>query len=468
MIRVLISLFVLAAPLCAEILNPTTFTLKNGLKVVLVHNKMAPVVSIGVLYNVGTADDPSAEVGLSHFLEHMMFKGTRKFKRDAYAENIKRLGGSHNAYTSYDLTYYISDVPIEGLPLVLDMEADRMVGLNFDNEKDLIPEKKVVHQERLMRIENNPFSEAIEAYLKACYWYHPYGVPAIGYPHHIDAYTHKSVMDHYKKWYTPNNTSLIIVGDFNEKDTIALIRKYFEPIKVHENPVRNRPQEPDHNGVIISLSQTNKRNANTIIQYSYRVPAFHKMPKGEFEALTVLEHIIGSSDTSPLYKDLVIEQKLALNVSISGVSHFLDDIYINISAILSPDQCVQKIRQKLRSTLDAFIKNSLNKDHIQQAKKEILNKKVFLKDNRSHIRWLFADLAYGLSVNDLITTDERISVVTLEQVKSAYKKYLDKKPSVILHLAPQKKAEKASSAVREKKESGSFFHRIKSLFTSNS
>ena len=139
MIRFLVSLFILTATLCAKSLNPTTFVLKNGLQVVLAQNKMAPVVSVGVLYNVGTADDPATEVGLSHFLEHMMFKGTKKFKGNAYAENIKRLGGSHNAYTSYDLTHYISDVPVEGLPLVLNMEADRMVGLSFDNEKDLIP-----------------------------------------------------------------------------------------------------------------------------------------------------------------------------------------------------------------------------------------------------------------------------------------------------------------------------------------
>lgn len=466
--RFLISLFILATPLCAKILNPTTLTLQNGLQVVLVQNKMAPVVSVGVLYNVGTADDPAAEVGLSHFLEHMMFKGTKKFKGNGYAETIKKLGGSHNAYTSYDLTHYISDVPVEGLPLVLDMEADRMIGLNFNNEKDLIPEQKVVHQERLMRMENNPFSEAIEAYLKACYWYHPYGVPPIGYPHHIDAYTHKSVMDHYKKWYTPNNASLIIVGDFNEKDTIALIRKHFAHIKAHTNPVRKRPQEPDHSGVAISLSQTNKRNANTIIQYSYRVPAFHKMPKGEFEALAVLEHIVGSSETSPVYKDLVIEQKLALDVGISGVDYSIDDRYINISATLSPDQCLRTIRQKLRSSISRFVKNELNEGHIKQAKKEILNTQAFLKDNRADIRSLFADLAYGLSVSDIITTDDRVNAVTLDQIKGVYKKYLDTKPSVVLHLAPQKTEQAKEEIPNETCGSTSFFHRLKSLFTSNS
>lgn len=468
MIRFLVSLFIFVTTLYAKIPTPTTMTLKNGLQVVLVQNKMAPVVSIGVLYNVGTADDPAAEVGLSHFLEHMMFKGTKKFKGNSYAENIKKLGGSHNAYTSYDLTHYICDVPIEGMPLTLEMEADRMTGLNFDNEKDLIPEQRVVHQERLMRMENNPFSEAIEAYLKACYWYHPYGVPPIGYPHHIDAYTHKSVMDHYKKWYTPNNASLIIVGDFNEKDVVVLIKKYFDPIKAHTNPVRKRPQEPDHNGVTISLSQTNKRNANTIIQYNYRVPAFHKMPKGEFEALTVLQHIIGSSDTSPIYKDLVIEEKLALDVGLSGVGYSVDDRYINISATLSPDQCLQKIRERLRSTIDIFIKTGLNEDHITQAKKEILNGHTFIQDNRMGIRSLFADLAFGLSVNDITTADDRISATTVEQVKSVYKKYLDKKPHVVLHLAPQKKTVIPNSEVQKKEEKPTFFHKLKSVFTSNS
>ncbi|HCU06760.1 MAG TPA: hypothetical protein DIC42_04170 [Holosporales bacterium] len=467
MFRFFLFLCIFVASLQAKILNTTTLTLKNGLQVVLVQNKMAPVVSVGVLYNVGTADDPATEVGLSHFLEHMMFKGTRRFKENAYAENIKKLGGSHNAYTSYDLTHYISDVPIEGLPLVLDMEADRMINLNFDNEKHLIPEQKVVHQERLMRMENSPFSEAIEAYLKACYWYSPYGVPPIGYPHHIDAYTHKSVMDHYKKWYTPNNASLIIVGDISEKETTELVKKYFDPIKPRSKPVRKRPQEPGHNGVTISLSQENKRSANTIIYYSYRIPAFYKMLDNEFEALLIFEHIFGSSSTSPLYKELIIEKKLALDLGVSGVDYAIDDTYININATLSPDQCLRTFQQNLTPTLRAFIKKTLSEEHITQAKKEIINSKIFIKDNRAGIRSLFDALSYGVSVNNIITSDERLNTVTLQQVKDVYKKYLDKKPDITLHLhSPKNK--KLNTELTQKKQETSFFHRVKSLFIKGS
>jgi zinc protease len=190
------------------------------------------------------------------------------------------------------------------------------------------------------------------------------------------------------------------------------------------------------------------------------------MPKGDFEALAVLEHIIGSHDTSPIYKDLVMEQKLALDVGISGVGYSVDDHYINISATLSPDQCLVKIRQKLRSTIGTFIKNALNEGHIKQAKKEILNEQAFLQDSRARIRFLFADLAYGLSASDIITADERINAVTLEQVKKAYGRYLDKKPSVVLHLAPPKKEQSQSGASKINDENPSFFHRLKSLFTS--
>lgn len=467
MFRFFLFLCIFVASLQAKILNPSTLTLKNGLQVVLVQNKMAPVVSIGVLYNVGTADDPAAEVGLSHFLEHMMFKGTKRFKENAYAENIKKMGGTHNAYTSYDLTHYISDVPIEGLPLVLDMEADRMVNLNFNNERDLIPEQKVVHQERLMRMENSPFSEAIEAYLKACYWYSPYGVPPIGYPHHIDAYTHKSVMEHYKKWYTPNNASLIIIGDINEQETIELVKKYFDPIKPVVKPVRKRPQEPNHNGVTLSLSQENKRSANTIIYYSYRIPAFHKMLDNEFEALLILEHIFGSDSTNPLYKDLVIEKKLALDLGISGVDYSIDDTYINLSATLSPDQCLRTLRQKLTPALKDFIEKTLSEEDITQAKKEIINSKTFIKDNRSSIRSLFDALSYGVSVNSIITCDERLNTVTVQQVKDVYKKYMDKKPDVTLHLYSPK-IKDAPKAITQKKNEKSLFHRIKSFFINGS
>jgi zinc protease len=468
MLRFFLFLCALIASLQAKILNPTTITLNNGLQVILIQNKMAPVVSIGVLYHVGTADDPATEVGLSHFLEHMMFKGTKKFKANTYAENIKKLGGSHNAYTSYDLTHYISDVPIEGLSLVLDMEADRMINLNFDNERDLIPEQKVVHQERLMRMENSPFSEALEAYLKACYWYSPYGIPPIGYPHHIDAYTHKSVIEHYKKWYTPNNASLIIVGNINEQETITLVKKYFDPIKPRIKPMRKRPQEPDHNGVTIYISQENKRSANTILYYSYRIPAFHKMLDGEFEALIIFEHIFGSNSTNPLYKDLIIEKKLALDLGVSGVDYTIDDTYINLSAALSPDQSLRTLQQKLTPTLKEFIEKTLSEEDIAQAKKEITNAQIFIKDSRTSIRSLFDALAYGVSVEHIVASDERLKTVSLQHVKDVYKKYLDKKPDVILHLYnPQNKKLKKNQN-REKKQEISIFHKLKSFFTQKS
>lgn len=451
----------------AKIISPVTHTLKNGLEIIFVSNKMAPVVSVGVLYKVGTADDPSTEVGLSHFLEHMMFKGTRKNPGPVYSEIIKKLGGFSNAHTSYDFTYYVTDVPQNGLQKVLDLEADRMENLNFSNEKDLIPEKKVVQQERLMRMDNSPYAEAMEAHLKAAYWYHPYGVPPIGYPHHIEAYSYNSVMNHYKTWYKPNNAVLVIVGDFDEPQTLKWIHEFFGPLKQGPVPKRDRPREPDHKGVTLTIEQTNDRNANTILSYSYKQPTTLK--EGEYEALVVLSQILGGSDTSPIYQDLVVTQKLVLGVGLSGVGRSLDDAYFEMSATLSPEQSLgqslRKFESILKNWISTFMTEKINESHVENAKGELLKPIAFIKDSRSGIREMFVGLAKGLSLNDIITEDERINKVTLKSVKNVYETYLKRTPDVVLKLYPKTVGMKSEKKVVCQRSAFScFFHNLYESF----
>lgn len=434
--------------------NPTTHTLNNGLKIIMVKNPMAPVVYLGVLYNVGTADDPSSEVGLSHFLEHMMFKGSPKFTGDSYRNNITKIGGGCNAYTSYDLTHYISHFPKEGLPLVLDMEASRMKALSFDVNKDMIPEQNVVHQERLMRMENSPYTEILECYLRACYWYHPYGVPPIGYPHHIGAYTKESVLAHHKKWYIPNNATLIIVGDVDEQKTLELVRRHFGYIKPGTLPDRIRPQEPNHKGVAISLVQKNNRNANIVMFFNYRIPAYRLLPKGHFNALRILDRIFAAQETSPLYKEFVHGRKMAISVGLSSCSTLsIDDTYAMLSATLPPHKNSKMFKKDIFKWLQDFVNNHLSTADIQQARKEIINGKAFIHDEPDAVREAFSALAFGLSVEDIITRDQDLETVTLQDVKDVYNTYLNKTPDVSVMILPQKtKQEQAPPKVNNKPE----------------
>eukprot|EP01037_Dinobryon_pediforme_P017333 gene17333-17524_t len=210
----------------AGIFNPQVQTLPNGLKVIVVPNDMAPIVNVGVLYMVGTADDPPNLVGISHFLEHMMFKGTNTVPTSEFKKTILTYGGSTNASTSFDYTLYNTEIAKEHLELILKFEADRMVNLAF-TEAEVKSEKDVVWEERRMRFDNHPFGQAYEVLLRALSWYHPYGVPPIGYPAHIQNYSYEAVRNHYNTWYAPNNAVLIVAGKTTLAEVMKLAEKHF-------------------------------------------------------------------------------------------------------------------------------------------------------------------------------------------------------------------------------------------------
>ncbi|MGY4431030.1 putative Zn-dependent peptidase [Bradyrhizobium sp. F1.13.1] len=226
--------------------RPASFTLDNGLQVVVIPDHRTPVVTQTIWYNVGSADETPGKSGLAHFLEHLMFKGTAKHPAGEFLQTVQRVGGDQNAFTSVDYTGYYQRVPREQLPAMMEFEADRMTGLILKDE-DVLPERDVVLEEYNMSVANNPDERLTEQIMAALYLNHPYGRPVIGWHQEIEKLDREDALAFYKRFYAPNNAILVIAGDVDIKDIRPLVEKNFGPIPgQHAIPEKRiRPQEPE-------------------------------------------------------------------------------------------------------------------------------------------------------------------------------------------------------------------------------
>lgn len=243
------ALFLLAGaashPADAQIFNPTTFTLDNGMQVVVIENHRAPVVTHMVWYKVGAAEEPPGKSGIAHFLEHLMFKGTNKRAPGEFSKIIARNGGSENAFTSQDYTGYFQTIAADRLALMMEIEADRMTGLVLTDEI-IQPERQVVIEERRSRTDSSPSALLGEQVTAATYSNHPYRLPVIGWEHEIRALTREEIVDFYQTWYAPNNAILVVSGDVAPERVRELAETYYGPIAAKKLPPRARPTEPPH------------------------------------------------------------------------------------------------------------------------------------------------------------------------------------------------------------------------------
>ncbi len=414
--------------------HPKTFKLKNGFEVVLVENHLSPVVSISLLYKIGTADDPSDLVGLSHFLEHLMFKGTKNVPIGEFTKRIVGKGGNINAFTTPDMTCYTCDIAKEHLPMILEFEADRMQNLIFD-EKETLSEQKVVVEERKMRLDNHPLGAAHETILKALHKYHPYSVPTIGYPQHIQAYTNENAKEHYKKWYAPNNAVLIISGDVTMDELEPLVKKYFEGIPQSKLPERVRPQDPIEKGTEQSLRIESPRVSYITLDWYYPAPRYAGGKIEDLYSLTILTQILGGDEISRLYEDLVDKRQLALDVHVSN-DVGIDPQHIEISATLNPNHKPEEVRQAVEEHIKRIVEKGVTQEELEAAKRDILAELAFSRDGNNGAIKAFQNIAYGFSVDEIESYPDRINAITVDQVNAAAKTYMSGRPVVFTEIYP--------------------------------
>lgn len=436
----LISLFCLVLPSASHAEIVTSFNLENGMQVVVIEDHRAPVVTHMVWYRVGSADEQPGKSGIAHFLEHLMFKGTDKMSPGEFSEIIAANGGQENAFTSHDYTAYYQKVSADRLPLMMELEADRMQNLIL-SEEEVLPERDVVIEERNSRTENNPMALLGEQRRALQYFNHRYGIPIIGWKHEIDQLTQQDALDFYKKYYAPNNAILIVAGDITPDEMRDLAQKYYGILKPSKNlPSRVRTQEPPHLAPL-RIEMTDARVRQPKMVRTYLSENRKAGDQKEAAALEMLAQLLGGSGlTSYLGQELQLNQKVAINIAsfYDGVS--LDQDVFGVFVLPSPTASKEQAEGALDIALKSFLDTGVDEAHLARLKTQAKASEIYARDSLSGLARNYGQaLVSGLTIKDVQAWPDVLQSVTAEDVMAAARKVLNVNNSVTAWLLPEAK-----------------------------
>src|ERR1700757_1195375 len=347
---------------------PTTFTLDNGLQVLIIQDHRTPVVTQMVWYKVGSADETPGKSGLAHFLEHLMFKGTAKHPAGEFSQTVLRIGGNENAFTSTDYTGYFQRVPREQLGKMMEFEADRMTGLILKDE-NVLPERDVVLEEYNMRLANNPDARLSEQIMAALYLNHPYGRPVIGWHQEIEKLSREDALAFYRRFYAPNNAILVIAGDVTVDDVRPMAEATFGKVAPQPAipPRRTRPQEPEPVAPR-TVTLADPRVEQPAVKRYYLVPSSTTAAAGESPVLDVLAQLMGGSSNSYLYRRLVIDRPLAVNAAAAYQGVSLDPTQFTISVAPKPGVPFAQIEEVIDDVISDIGQNGIRTEDLERVK----------------------------------------------------------------------------------------------------
>lgn len=349
--------------------------LENGLKVLLLENHKSPSVTFQVWYRVGSRNEEDGKSGLSHFLEHMMFKGTSRLGPEEYSRVIARNGGRSNAFTSADHTVYFATMSREKIGFAIDMEADRMANALLDGSY-FEPEKKVIMEERRLRTEDNPTSALGEVAGAVAYTVHPYRRPVIGWMGDIQNLSREDLRSHYRSYYLPNNAFIVVVGDFSSGEILAKIKSAFGGIPRGAEPPKVKIEEPQQRGerrVVLK-----KEAELPFILIYYHTPNL-KDPDGF--ALDLLSVILAGGRSSRLYQDLVYQKRIARGVDADYGGLSVDPTVFSITAQVMPDKDPSEVERALDSLITRMRSEPVSERELEKAKNQIEAGFVFGQDS---------------------------------------------------------------------------------------
>src|SRR6202049_1887588 len=302
----------LGAPVWGQAEFPVaTKTLKNGLKVLVQTDHSIPNVALYIFYRVGSRNEGPGTTGLSHFFEHMMFNGAKKYGPGELDKVMEANGGANNAYTTRDVTVYQDWFPRSALPLIYDIEADRIQNLSFDPQK-IKSEREVVASERRLRTDNDNGGLLDEQLWATSYIAHPYQWPVVGWMSDIEHWTMEQLKHHFEMGYSPNNATMVVAGDVSPEEIFQLCEKYIEPIPTHAPPPPVTTTEPEQLGPRRLIVGTQSHIPCVFV--AYHIP---KTNSADFYALNVLRTVLFQGESSRMYQRLVDKDEIALDVSSS-------------------------------------------------------------------------------------------------------------------------------------------------------
>ena len=409
------------------------YKLDNGLEVILHQNKNIPLSAVNLWYKVGSAQEKKGKTGIAHLFEHMMFQGSQNVAKEMHFRLIQEAGGSLNGSTSFDRTNYFEKVPSNFLELALWLESDRMGFLlpALDQEK-LDNQKKVVYNERLERYDNQPYGLAWELLITNLYnESHPYSWSTIGFAEDIKSYTLDDVSGFFKKYYSPNNASLVVAGNFEIDKTKSLVQKYFGDI-VSNNGLNNfDPVEQKLNETKTIIHKDNVQLERIYLSWLTQ-EAFSK----DDAVLDILSDLLAGSKNSRLYKSLVFEKEIAQDVSAFQFSGKYGG-HFTIVATAKPGKSLDEIRSEIFKEISHLIKNGIKPSELQRSKNGIKSNFVFSLQNLDTIADHLNLYNFYLNEPNSFAFDlKRYESVEKEEIINAATNYL-KNTLVELRIIPK-------------------------------
>ncbi len=420
----------------AAVFSPETFTLKNGMQVVVIPNHRVPVVTHMVWYAVGSADEGPGESGIAHLLEHLMFKGTPRFPDGEFSALVARNGGQENAFTSTDYTAYHQSVARSRLELVMELEADRMTNLVLSDDM-VSTERLVVLEERRSRVDNNPSAILREQANAALYLNYPYRRPVIGWEHEIRALDHQAIINFYRRWYAPNNAILVVAGDITAEALRPLAEKYYGVIPRADTPLRSRPVEPPQRAER-EVTYYDDRVRQPVWQRTYIAPSYQTGETKYAYGLEVLADVLGGGATSRLYKALIINDKLAIGTGAYYAADRLGPGVFTLYASPRPGVSMAQIEAAITAEIEKIMAEGITDKELKRSVRAMKASAVYARDSLSTgARVLGAALTTGQTIEDVESWPERIAALSTADVLSAAQTVFDKQRSVTSLLLPK-------------------------------
>ncbi len=412
------------------------YDLPNGLHVILHEDHTAPVVTVGVMYHVGAKDEKPDRTGFAHFFEHLLFEGTKNIKRGEWFKVVSSHGGQNNANTTDDRTYYYEVFPSNNAELGLWMESERMrhavinqVGVDTQNE--------VVKEEKRLRVDNQPYGHFIEAIKENVFTKHPYKHTTIGKMEHLDAASLDEFIDFYKKYYVPNNATLVVAGDIDKDQVKKWINKYYATIPKGADVVKQKIEEEPIQGEKHAVYYDKNIQKPAIMQ-AYLTPS---MKDRDAYVLDMISTYLSDGKSSKLYKRLVDKEKKALSVGAFNMSQEDYGTYVIYAIPMGGEDQLDEINKEIDEEIAKLQTELIDEKDFQK----ILNKKEndFVNSNTS-MQGIAHNLAqYHVLYGDTDLINKELDIyksITREDIRNVAKKYLDKNHRVILKYLPKKES----------------------------